>query len=105
MMTQNTLIGVRDPYGIRPWLLVNLAKVMSLHLKLVHLILLEQNLLEKLKMVRLVYIENDELKSIKAFFSKKIRPCVFEYIYFSRPDSILNGEKQHMNIEKILEHN
>ena len=31
-------------------------------------------------------------KSIKPFPAKKVRPCVFEYIYFSRPDSLLNGK-------------
>ena len=39
-----------------------------------------------------MYVENDELISLKPFSPKKVRPCVFEYIYFSRPDSILNGK-------------
>ena len=51
-----------------------------------------QNLLEKVENGEIVLIENDKLKSIKPFPIKKVRPCVFEYIYFARPDSILNNK-------------
>ena len=40
----------------------------------------------------IVLIEDNKIQSIKPFPPRKIRPCVFEYIYFSRPDSIINGK-------------
>ena len=39
-----------------------------------------------------VVIENGKINSIKPFPKQKARPCVFEYIYFARPDSIINNK-------------
>ena len=52
----------------------------------------------------IVVVENGKIQSFKPFPQKKSRPCAFEYIYFSRPDSLL-VEKMLMNIEKILDIN
>ena len=40
----------------------------------------------------IVIVENGEIKSIKPFPKQKQRPCVFEYIYFARPDSLIDNK-------------
>ena len=49
----------------------------------------------------IVLIENDKLESIKPYPPKKVRPCVFEYIYFARPDSILDGKTAYEHRKNI----
>ena len=58
----------------------------------------------------IVLIENNELKSFKPFPPRKVRPCVFEYIYFARPDSLLDGKsayehRKNIGIELAKENN
>ena len=91
MMTQNTLIGVRDPYGIRPLVIGKLKNSYVFASETCAFDIIGAKFVREVENGEIVYVENDELKSLKPFSPKKIRPCVFEYIYFSRPDSILNG--------------
>ena len=92
MMTQNTLIGVRDPYGIRPLVIGKLKNSYVFASETCAFDIIGAKFVREVENGEIVYVENDELKSIKPFPQKKVRPCVFEYIYFSRPDSILNGK-------------
>ena len=92
MMTQNTLIGVRDPYGIRPLVIGKLKNSYVFASETCAFDIIGAKFVREVDNGEIVYVENDELKSIKPFPQKKVRPCVFEYIYFSRPDSILNGK-------------
>ena len=92
MMTKNTLIGLRDPYGIRPLVIGKLKNSYVFASETCALDIIGAKFVREVENGEVVYVENDELNSIKPFSPKKIRPCVFEYIYFSRPDSILDGK-------------
>ena len=91
-LTQDTLIGVRDPYGIRPLVIGKLNNSYILASETCALDIIGAKFIREVENGEIVIIDNNKLKSIKPFPSKKQRPCVFEYIYFARPDSILNGK-------------
>jgi len=90
MLTQTSLIGVRDPFGIRPLVIGKLGNSYVLASETCALDIIGAKFLREVENGEIVLIENNELKSIKPFPPKKVRPCVFEYIYFSRPDSLLD---------------
>ena len=91
-LTQDTLIGVRDPFGIRPLVIGKLNNSYILASETCALDIIGAKFIREVENGEIVIIDNNKLKSIKPFPSKKQRPCVFEYIYFARPDSILNGK-------------
>ena len=90
MLTQNSLIGVRDPYGIRPLIIGKLGNSYVLASETCALDIIGAKFLREVENGEIVLIENNVLTSIKPFPPKKVRPCVFEYIYFARPDSLLD---------------
>jgi len=92
MLTQNTLIGVRDPFGIRPLVIGKVKDSYVFASETCALDIIGAKYIRDVENGEIVYVENGKIKSLKPFPAKKIRPCVFEYIYFSRPDSLLNGE-------------
>ena len=92
MLTQNILVGVRDPYGIRPLVIGKLKNSYVLASETCALDIIGAKFIREVENGEIVYVENDKLNSLKPFPAKKVRPCIFEYIYFSRPDSILNGK-------------
>ena len=92
MLTQSTLIGVRDPYGIRPLVIGKIKDSYVLASETCALDIIGAKYVRDVENGEIVLIENNELKSFKPFPERKVRPCVFEYIYFARPDSLLNGK-------------
>tara|TARA_B100001057_G_scaffold47096_1_gene41976 strand:- start:1126 stop:2607 length:1482 start_codon:yes stop_codon:yes gene_type:complete len=92
MLTQKSLIGVRDPFGIRPLVIGKLKNSYVLASETCALDIIGAKFVREVDNGEIVLIENDDIKSIKPFPPKKVRPCVFEYIYFARPDSIINNK-------------
>ncbi len=101
MLTQNSLIGVRDPYGIRPLVIGKLKKSYVLASETCAFDIIGAKFVREVENGEIVLIENNELKSIKPFPIKKVRPCVFEYIYFSRPDSLIGGKTAYEHRKNI----
>jgi amidophosphoribosyltransferase len=101
MLTQNSLIGVRDPYGIRPLVIGKLGNSYVLASETCAFDIIGAKFVREVENGEIVLIENNELKSIKPFPAKKVRPCVFEYIYFSRPDSLIGGKTAYEHRKNI----
>ena len=92
LMTNKKLVGVRDPFGIRPLVIGKLKNSYILASETCALDIIGANFVREVENGEIIIIENEKLKSIKPFPKQKPRPCVFEYIYFARPDSIVNNK-------------
>ena len=92
LMTNKKLVGVRDPFGIRPLVIGKLKNSYIFASETCALDIVGATYIRDVENGEIVIIENDKLKSVKPFPMQKPRPCVFEYIYFARPDSVINGK-------------
>ena len=90
LMTNKKLVGVRDPFGIRPLVIGKLKKSYILASETCALDIVGATFIREVENGEIVIIENEELRSLKPFPAQKPRPCIFEYIYFARPDSLID---------------
>ena len=91
IMTNKKLIGVRDPLGIRPLVLGQLDGHFILVSETCALDIIGATFIREVENGEIVIITDKGLESIKPFPPLKARPCIFEYIYFARPDSTVGG--------------
>ena len=91
VLTNKKLIGVRDPLGIRPLVLGQLDGHFILASETCALDIIGATFIREVENGEIVIITDKGLESVKPFPHLKARPCVFEYIYFSRPDSTVGG--------------
>ncbi len=98
-LTNKKLIGARDPLGIRPLMLGELNGAYILCSETVALDIIGAKFVREIENGEVVVISEHGIESLHPFPRQKPRPCIFEYIYFSRPDSILGGRSVY-NVRK-----
>jgi amidophosphoribosyltransferase len=108
MMTSKKLIGIRDPFGIRPLVVGKLKNSYIFASETCALDIIGAKFVRYVDNGEIVIIENGEISSIKPFPEKKARPCAFEYIYFARPDSLIDNKcayeyRKNMGVELAKE--
>jgi len=92
MMTKDRLIGVRDPHGFRPLALGRLDDAWVICSETCALDLIGATYVRDVEPGEVVSISAAGLKSIKPFASAPHAQCIFEHVYFARPDSYVFGE-------------
>ncbi|KAB2847938.1 MAG: amidophosphoribosyltransferase, partial [Hyphomicrobiaceae bacterium] len=90
-LTNDLLFAARDPVGIRPLVLGRLGEAWVITSETCALDIVGATFVRDVENGEVVIIAKDGLTSHRAFPKRPARPCIFEYIYFSRPDSISNG--------------
>ena len=90
-MSDDTMIGIRDPYGIRPLSLAKLGDGYVFASETCAFDILGAEFIRDVEPGELVIISKDGIKSEKPIKDIKNRLCIFEYVYFSRPDSTIDG--------------
>ena len=92
IMTENELIGVRDPHGFRPLSIGKVGEAWVLASETCAFDLIQAQFVRDVEPGEIVIINDKGLTSVKAFPKEQRKAfCIFEYVYFARPDSRISG--------------
>jgi amidophosphoribosyltransferase len=100
-MTRTKLIGVRDPLGVRPLVLGKLGDGWVLSSETCALDIIGAEFIRDVEPGEMVVATEKGVQSHFPFRPAKSRFCIFEHVYFSRPDSILGGRSVYETRENI----
>jgi amidophosphoribosyltransferase len=90
-LTQNSMIGVRDPLGVRPLMLGRYGGAWILSSETCALDIIGAEFVREIEPGEMVIVTDKGVQSMRPFEEADSRFCVFEYVYFSRPDSVIGG--------------
>jgi len=91
LLTENELIAVRDPFGFRPLVLGRVNNATIIASETCALDLVRADYLREVEPGEMIIINEGGMRSVRPFAPAPTRRCIFEYVYFARPDSLLYG--------------
>lgn len=91
LCAEDKLIGLRDPYGVRPLCIGKLNDAYIITSESCALDTVGAEFIRDVEPGEIVVVDGEGLHSIRTMASKKKASCIFEYIYFARPDSNMDG--------------
>lgn len=90
-LTDSGMIACRDPLGIRPLVMGRIGDAVIFASETVALDIVGAEFERSVDPGELIVVSGGEIRSHRPFAEKASRPCIFEHVYFSRPDSIVDG--------------
>jgi amidophosphoribosyltransferase len=102
-LTSKKLIGARDPWGVRPLVLGDLEGAPILASETCALDIIGAQFVRDVEPGEIVVATKDGIESYRPFAAQPKRFCIFEYVYFSRPDSTVEGRNVYEARKRIGE--
>jgi amidophosphoribosyltransferase len=100
-LTDSCVIGLRDPLGVRPLVLGRLGKTHIVTSETCALDIIGAEFLREVEAGEMVVLDDSGVHSLRPFPPAAQRFCIFEYIYFARPDSMLQGSSVYERRKQI----
>lgn len=101
LLTQDQMVGIRDPHGFRPLCLGKIDGAYILASETCALDLIQAEYIREVEPGEIIIIDEKGVHSLKPFASIKHSLCIFEFIYFARPDSHVFGESVYLTRKRL----
>ena len=92
ILYKDELVAIRDPNGVRPLSIAKLGDAVVVASETCALDIIGAEFIRDIERGEMVVINKDGIKSLKPFEKRSPKFCIFEYIYFARPDSMVEGK-------------